>query len=142
MKPAADIIGLLKRQGSKITKARLLLIEVLQKQHSPLTETELRFRLSLLGAKVNKTTVYRELAHLKAQRIVHEIDFGDGKKRYELASSNHHHHAVCLNCKKIEDVPVGEDVAHIEKRFKKQRHFQITSHSLEFFGLCKSCSAK
>ena len=54
---------------------------------------------------VNKTTICRELDFLMGKGLIKEIEFGEGKKRYEIDSgSDHHHHLICLNCKKVEDV--------------------------------------
>lgn len=87
--------------------------------------------------KVNKTTVYRQLEKLIKDQIVIEIEFGDGKKRYELKSLDHHHHLICKKCGKLEDVTVDE--SRIMKDLSSQSKFKIENHSLEFFGICESC---
>ncbi len=83
----------LKKQGSRITKSRSLIVGIFQKHPLPLTELAVREMLSKAGMKVNKTTVYRELEHLISKAVVKPIEFGDGKKRYEL-NAGHHHHLV------------------------------------------------
>jgi len=129
----------LKITGSKITKTRTLLVKIFQRDRLPLTELEIRDRLFKAGAKVNKTTVYRELAHLKKNNLIKEIEFGDGKKRYELASGKHHHHLVCTACNKIDEIYTDNDMNLIEKQIIRQKRFKIQNHSLEFFGVCESC---
>lgn len=95
--------------------------------------------VSLLVKKigVNKTTVYRQIEKLLEKKILTEIDFGDGKKRYELKSLGHHHHIVCKNCGKLEDIEIDED--NLIKSVTGKTSFKIESHSLEFFGKCLSC---
>lgn len=95
--------------------------------------------VSLLVKKigVNKTTVYRQIEKLLERNILTEIDFGDGKKRYELKSLGHHHHIVCKNCGKLEDIEIDED--NLIKSVIDKTNFKIESHSLEFFGKCLSC---
>jgi len=140
MAPEQTILSKLKKTGSKITKTRTLLVKIFQPDRLPLTELEIRDRLSKAGTKVNKTTVYRELAHLKKNKFISEIEFGDGKKRYELDSGKHHHHLVCTACNKIDEIYADNDIGLIEKQIVQQKRFKIQSHSLEFFGVCESCA--
>ena len=134
------LIEQLKKNGSKITKARSLLIEILEKNHIPLTETEFRKNLSKSRVSINKTTIYRQLAYLKDKNMIKEVDFGDGKKRYELNSKNHHHHLICTNCNSIDEIRAKDDISYIEKKINKQKQFKVIDHSLEFFGLCQACN--
>ncbi len=82
--------------------------------------------------KVNKTTIYRELDFLVDLGLVNEVDFGDRTKRYELKDLKHHHHLICLNCKKVADV-------NIKESFNVPKNFKVVRHNLEFFGYCQNC---
>ena len=77
------------------------------------------------------------LTNLKELEIVKEIRLRDREVRYELSNCEHHHHLVCEKCGDIEDVALCEEA--ILKEVKKQSHFKIDSHTLEFFGLCEKC---
>ena len=88
---------------------------------------------------VNKTTIYRELAFLKKQNIILELQFDDNTKRYEIMPANHHHHIVCVRCEKVEDVVLEKDLDAEEKVITQNKKFQILHHSLEFYGICKMC---
>jgi Fur family ferric uptake transcriptional regulator len=68
------------------------------------------------------------------------VVLGDGKTRFEFADREHHHHAVCVKCKKIEDVAVSEDKLKLEDRLITKNDFNITHHTLEFFGICGTCN--
>ncbi|MEW5899497.1 MAG: transcriptional repressor, partial [Bacillota bacterium] len=73
------------------------------------------------------------------------IDFGDGRKRYELIQTeeegHHHHHLICLRCGKIQEVT--EDLLEdLEKRVTRTYNFTITNHQLKIFGYCKACGEK
>lgn len=124
---------------SKETRAQRAILGVLGKRHEPLAETELRFKLLKLGIRVNKTTVYRQLAGLKERGEVKEVDFGDGKKRFESNDGDHHHHLVCTKCKCVDEVRLPTEFEHLEKAVSKNKKFKITDHTLEFFGLCVNC---
>jgi Fur family ferric uptake transcriptional regulator len=120
------------------TRARLALLEVLKADHRPLTELELRTELSARHIRVNKTTVYRQLAQLKEQGQVRAVDFGDRKHRFEL-NADHHHHLVCTSCQRVDEIHVADDVSQMERKIRKDKKFKILDHSLEFFGLCQNC---
>jgi Fe2+ or Zn2+ uptake regulation protein len=133
-----EIIGKLRSSGYRITKVRSLIVELFLKSLQPVSVQDILDGLERLNSSVNKTTVYRELEFLVGEKIVKEIDFLEGKKRYELNSA-HHHHIICINCKKIEDVDLKVDLHNEEERISKKNNFKVLSHSLEFFGLCSDC---
>ena len=121
-----------------MTETRLRLLSIFNKCQLPIAEPEIREKLGKLGRTVNKTTVYRELVSLGRFGVITPVDFGDGKIRYEL-SGDHHHHLVCVDCRKVEDVEVKHNFTNVEKSVSKNNGFKITRHSLEFFGLCQKC---
>lgn len=134
-----NIIKDLKLKGHKNTKVRQALVEILLGTSSPLSISELLKNLSEKQLEPNKSTVYREIDFLKNQHhFLQEVDFGDGKKRYEI-SQNHHHHIVCIKCNTIKDIPMEKDLNSKEQKIYKQLKFKPIGHSLEFFGLCRDC---
>jgi Fe2+ or Zn2+ uptake regulation protein len=129
----------LKQDGLRLTKVRTALIRLLVLAQEPLTEQSIRTQLINSGLRPNKTTVYRQLKSLLKLGMVSAIEFGDGKSRYELSGIEHHHHLVCLECKKVENIKLSDNFARMEKRLSRTRGFKMTGHILEFFGLCKNC---
>lgn len=133
-----EIFLKLKTDGHRITPIRGKILDVFSKAISPISAPDLQDSFALSKVNVNKTTIYRELDFLLKKTLINEVEFGDGKKRYEL-NNGHHHHLICLNCKKIEDVDLETDLSKEEAKIKKDTGFKIKSHSLEFFGYCKNC---
>jgi Fur family ferric uptake transcriptional regulator len=127
------------KKSPKISKAQNAIIEIFKLHRLPLTEMELRSKILSSGINVNKTTVYRQLARMKENDLIREIDFGDGKKRFETNSGDHHHHLVCTNCASVDEIYIENDLDRIERKISKNKNFKIIDHSLEFFGLCKKC---
>ncbi len=128
----------LKLRGHKSTKIRQALVEILFNADSPLSTTDLLKILSKKGLEPNKSTVYREVDFLQGQKILQEVDFGEGRKRYEIAGS-HHHHIICINCQKVVDIPMEKDLDMKEMQIMKKLDFKPIGHSLEFFGVCHNC---
>lgn len=130
----------LRTQGHKITKNRTAILEFLSNQEKPIAADEILSHIQAEHHEVNKTTIYRELFFLLEHSFIHEVELGDGKKRYELAINRpHHHHIVCINCKKITDIPLEKELESIEQEIERSTGYKLSSHMLEFFGLCKSC---
>lgn len=130
----ADILSSLKAKGLRNSKNRQAMLGIFSDAQGPIDANVLLEKLS-----VNKTTIYREITTLTQEGILAEIDFGDGKKRYELASLSHHHHLICTTCKTVEEYSVETDLSAEEKRIQKHHAFTVRRHALEFFGTCKHC---
>lgn len=130
-----QLIQALQERGHRVTHVRSKMIELFVKHHAPLSAEELLKQIP----DTHKTTVYRELAFLEEQNIVKKIEFGDGIRRYELTELEHHHHLVCVSCKKVTDIHLEGDLDVEEKKISRKTGFKILNHSLEFFGMCPKC---
>lgn len=133
------ILKTIKERGYKLTKVRKLVLDLLIRRSGPISSMDIQEVFLKKKMPVNKTTVYRELAFLKVQKIIRELWFEDAVRRYEITPENHHHHIVCLNCNKIEDVELHKDFDAEEKNIEKSRKFKILNHSLKFYGICRGC---
>ena len=128
----------LRRIGARITKARTGITNILNNTTTPLSASEIGGKLASRKIPVNKSTIYRELAFLLEQHLIREVIFKDQIKRYEL-SSNHHHHLVCRDCKRINDFDCIKKIKRALKNEARNQNFLIKDHSLEVFGKCVSC---
>ena len=128
-----------KEKGYRFSKTRNCILELLLEYNNPLSALEIQQILKKQKVVVNKTTIYREINLLKKEGIILEIQLNEKNKRYELSSKKHHHHIVCTNCNKIEDVVLDKDLETQEKKIEKNKKFKIINHSLEFFGICEKC---
>lgn len=128
--------NLLKEKGLKITTARIAVLDLLESENNPVDALTIVEKLS---NQADQATVYRILEILTKKDIVNKLEFGEGKYRYEI-EKDHHHHLVCSNCGKIEDIEI--DLSNeFSKEINKKKGFLVKSHSLEFFGLCRLCQS-
>lgn len=137
MKSLESIVEVLRKDGRRITAFREAALKIFLKAKRPLSAAEVLGRVTK-KTQVHKTTVYRELEILTSLKILTEVDFNDGVTRYEL-SGEHHHHIVCTNCSKIDSVSLSSDIEAAMKEVSKKVGYKQVSHSLEFFGVCRSC---
>src|SRR5512143_1283496 len=129
--------ALLSRHRLRPTAIRLRILDVLDASRSPLSAAEVHARLGEGGPDL--ATVYRNLDRFAGASIVRPVRFADGTRRYEIARGGHHHHLVCTLCGEIEDLaPCGVEL--LEEAAIRQHGFHVASHSLEFYGTCRSCA--
>lgn len=122
------------------TPVHKALLKILSKNQAPLSAFDILTKLHTQKLLVNKTTVYRQLALLEKQGLVHAVRLSDRSVRYELANKDdHHHHLVCIKCNDVKDVDFKDHLNYQEKTIQKNNKFKILRHSLEFFGLCVNC---
>jgi Fe2+ or Zn2+ uptake regulation protein len=131
---ADEFIEILKNRKKRITPGRTKIINFFCKSTYPLSPETIVKKTGM-----NKTSIYRELEFLLKLGFIQEVDFGDGTKRYELKDLKHHHHLICLRCKKVQDISFNENLEWEESNIKKHQKFQVLRHDLEFFGYCQNC---
>jgi Fur family ferric uptake transcriptional regulator len=131
---------ILRKSGYKATGPRLAILTAFKKAKNPLSAQEL---IEMLPKNIDQATVYRTMRSLAEKGIIKKIDLRHNHAHYELANAQEHHHLICIRCGRIEDVHQC-GVEEIEKSIiRSSKHFaEIKQHSLEFYGLCKSCAAR
>ena len=126
----------------KLTPQREKILRVLlENKEKHLSAEDVYYIVKQKSIGIGLATVYRTLELFLDNGVVRSLDFGDGKKRYELENADqehHHHHAICLNCNKV--IEIKEDLLdELEKRVQKEYDFKVINHELKFFGYCSDC---
>jgi len=130
------ILEKLQDRGFRLTNQRQLIASVLS--FSPQSADEVFMKLNKNKANIDKVTIYRTLDCFCELGLVAKTRFKDSEAKYELVDkTNHHHHLVCDNCGKVEDINLDE--RSLVEKVGKKTDFLIKSHSLEFFGICAKC---
>lgn len=142
-----DSKKILSDNNVSITNPRVLVLEALLDNKSPITIDEL---LTKLENQVAKSTLYRVLSDLKKINILQEFTNLENQSVVELLldTDSHHHHLFCSDCGEIIDVEMAnefeEKLSKEIKRIEKKFNFIIEDHRLELFGkctdLCENCS--
>jgi Fur family ferric uptake transcriptional regulator len=87
---------------------------------------------------LSRATLFRALELMTELRLLERVDLPNGEHAYVRCAPDHHHHVICSRCARtadVEDPGVGEAVAEIARR----TGYQIQSHRLELYGLCRHC---
>ncbi len=141
-KVISDVGERLRAKESKLTSRREVVLKVLlENRDKHLSAEEVYNLVKLKAPDMGLATVYRTLDLFQDFDLIHAIDFGDGRKRYEIGAGegHNHHHLICVKCGRI--IEVNEDLLdELESRVSKQNDFTITDHQLKIFGYCKNCA--
>ncbi|HYM65254.1 MAG TPA: Fur family transcriptional regulator [Candidatus Sulfotelmatobacter sp.] len=127
----------LKDNNLKVTPARISVMRYLENTQNPADAEMIVGQLKNEGISADPATVYRILDIFYKKGIIQKIELGEGKYRYER-SKNHHHHLLCTNCGRVEDVE-GDFISKMQNDIREKTGFLVKNHSLEFFGLCPDC---
>jgi len=132
------IIRQLSEKGFKLTPQRKLLLEILFHSRGHLSAEEIFEEVKTTQPNVSFGTIYRNLSLLAEMGVINQLNFKDGRSRFEL-SQGHHHHLICLDCGNAIDVPecpfskIFDDTASANK-------FLIKEHNFEVYGYCEGCN--
>lgn len=127
----------LEEHNLRKTPSRIELLRILSEEVRPLDVSEILDALSSRGVVVDQATIYRMLESFLKHGIITRFEFQEGKFRYELAGVEHHH-LICTNCSKIEDIS-DCNLSLLETEIREKKGFLVKKHALEFFGVCSSC---
>lgn len=125
--------------GLKSTPTREALLELFEQVHEPVDVPFLLAHVKKRGIRTDRATVFRNMNTFTQRGITRRVELGDGRSRYELASLPHHHHAVCIKCRTIIDIPQC-GMSTIEQTIANQMQFTVISHNIEIYGTCAACS--
>lgn len=126
---------LLQKHKLSATSSRIELLESLKQANMPMTIEMIK---EAMKQEVSPSTLYRSLKAMVEAGIVYQTDFREGVAYYEYQGTSHHHHVTCTSCKKQQAIPwcFASDISSLSEKTS----FTITSHIIEFFGLCNDCS--
>lgn len=138
-----EVEGRLRTSEIRYTRGRKMVVTALAGSDGPMSAAELH---SEIGTEVPLSSLYRSLSVMEqAGVVVHHFGAG-GVTRYELAEwlSGHHHHLICVNCGKVEDLQLPpaleEQVRLLVEKIGDSASFSPSDHTVEIEGRCGSCT--
>lgn len=129
--------NILQSSDLKATNTRVSVLSYFDHQAKPLDVDSIYEHINAEHEQADRATIYRVVEALYKKGIIIRLEFGEGKYRYELVGDDHHH-LICENCGKIEDISEC-NISDLEKDILKKKGFLVSRHSLEFYGTCKKC---
>ena len=132
--------AILKDLGLKETPKRRAMLEVLADQRGFLSPEEVWNALKVRFATIGLPTVYRNLEELADGGVISTVIHPNRQLYYYFCTerSGHHHHFICTTCRRVEDIPECTAAA-MECAIVSRTGGKITSHIVQFNGLCRDC---
>lgn len=127
------------KAGLKRSSQRDLILEVFLDTKGHFSSEELYRLVKRKDSSIGFTTVYRTLKLLTESGLAQQVNFGDGRTRYERNyQGRHHDHLICVECGTLIEF-YSEAIENMQDRIADSYQFRPTHHSLRIFGLCANC---
>jgi Fur family transcriptional regulator, ferric uptake regulator len=134
-----DVYRELSRASCRVTGQRKAIVTAFAHLRRYVTAKELHDHLRAAKVRIALATVYRTLEVLQRIGAASAAPQAHGETAYLFCAISHHHHAVCVRCGRVDDVPC-RSAAGFARSLAGNLRFRLTQHKLEFFGLCARCS--
>ncbi|HSF10948.1 MAG TPA: transcriptional repressor [Nitrospirales bacterium] len=123
--------------GLKTTPQRTAIYDALFRSTTHPTAEELFAEVAPQFPMMSLNTVYYTLGALRTCGLIHEVNIGHIRARFD-ANLSPHHHLICLGCQSIVDV-IDPRLNRLTSPAGIPKDFEITSYQVAFRGLCGSC---
>jgi len=124
------------------TPERFALLEEIYTRDDHFDAEQLYIDMKTKNFKVSRATVYNTLDILSECNLIRKHHFGHNLSYYEKSHSyRQHDHVICKSCDEILEF-CDPRIQSIRTLVEEHFDFEIESHSLNFYGLCKKCREK
>lgn len=132
----ADVIeeleGILRSQGVRVTRQRMVILAVLARTHDHPTVEELHERAKKFNVNVSLATVYRTIAVLEERGAIIRNEFEGTNARYEIANRPHHDHLIDVDSGQVIEF-YSEEIEALQEKIAKELGYDIVYHRLELY---------
>ena len=124
-------------RGLRVTRQRVMLLDLLRRSRSHPTAIELHRQILLKFPSTSRKTVYEALSSLVSVGLASCVTEGGEPFRYE-ANPAPHYHGRCRRCGHIEDLPAVAD-GPIRGLTPVPEGFHVEAIHVTLLGVCRRC---
>ena len=121
-------------KGLKMTEQRRVIARVLSDSADHPDVEAVHRRATEIDPKISIATVYRTVRLFEEASILARHDFGDGRARYEEATSDHHDHLIDLQTGRVIEFR-DEEIEKLQRAVAERLGYRLVDHRLELFAL-------
>jgi Fe2+ or Zn2+ uptake regulation protein len=138
MTAAHDLSTTLRSRGQRVTPQRLVILDALRELDRHITADEIHAAVSERLPNVSAPTVYATLELFEELGLVRRINLAGGAALYDPRPDDHHH-LVCTQCGRVEDLDSGVDLG-ATIRAASRRGFRPDRAEVVVHGRCARCA--
>lgn len=141
-----DYAALLRRVGLKVTRCRVAMLEYIDGHGQHATADEITAGLKANGFAVDRVTIYRNVDRMLHKGLLATIYVPGRAMRVGLCKhpdSDHHHHVVCTDCGKVQEVEscfLVDSWDQVCTEVNGASGFELTGHVMQYLGRCPECA--
>ncbi|MEV8266670.1 Fur family transcriptional regulator [Microbacterium sp. NPDC076911] len=139
MSSALASADLIRHAGLRVTDSRRAVVDALG-EHPHASADELFRQVSARLPQTSLQSVYNALADFVGAGLARQIEPAGRPRLYELRVSDNHHHLVCSQCGKVEDVDCVVGAAPCLAP-SESHGFAVEAAEVTFWGVCPDCAA-
>ncbi|MDH3738025.1 MAG: transcriptional repressor [Alphaproteobacteria bacterium] len=120
-------------KGLKMTDQRRTIAQVLSGSLDHPDVDLVYQRATALDPRISIATVYRTVRLFEEANILEKHDFGDGRARYEEASSDHHDHLINIKTGEVIEF-FNSEIEALKEKIAKELGYDLVDHRLELYA--------
>jgi Fur family peroxide stress response transcriptional regulator len=132
-----DFISISRSKRLSVTPQRIAVYEALQASHSHPSPEQIHAKVRKYHPAISLATVYNILEKFRKNDLVRAVNPMLGKLRYDPITDRHHH-AICMECGKIEDI-FNQELNDITLPETLASKYKLEDFSVHFNVLCTAC---
>lgn len=128
-------------KGLRMTEQRRVIARVLSDSADHPDVERVHRRATEIDPKISIATVYRTLRLFEEASILARHDFGDGRARYEEATSDHHDHLIDVQSGRVIEFH-NEKIEQLQREIAEHLGYKLVGHRLELFAVPAAANGK